>query len=734
MTTKPPKASLPHYRADQPVSDPSQDLYSREAFADGLAKSIISLPRDDCYVIGLHGPWGDGKTSVLRFVEHSLKKDSSTVVAWFNPWRFLHQEAMLSDFFGVLAATVQTGLKTKGENIAATIAKYGKWVGMVYDPANKVADVVGAHADTTLEVLRERLKRELKELGKRIVVFVDDIDRLESSEVASLFRLIKACADLPNVVYVLAFDREMVARTIGATLVDGDAEAGRRFLEKIIQIPIALPPASRRDLDRACMSGLADVLQGLGLTLSDPDRLRWEWAYQDGIARRLRTPRHVAQYLNAVRFAMPLLANEVNTVDLLLVEALRTCYAPVYEIIRANQGVFIGVPVGEVERRHGGSLQDDLLVATKNGMEKADAEAMERLVEAMFPRYHVSTRGFILGSEAVKPWTRDRRVCSPAYGPRYFAYAIGSSDVADVDIEEILRAAASDNATQLRTLLDGQLETLKQAMLVFKLNERHTSIAGPSAARIATILATLSDRFDEPFSLQERNHPGVEAALLAAALCRRIEFEPERLRAARDVIEHSKEMWFASVFMREVDPPHPDPVKAPTLIPVASMKDLRAAFLTRYDGHARTGFLQLDLERRWKFETLYSVARAGGRQLVHDRFVPHMRSDGSIAIRMLQLLAQPLARSGEIIPTPGNLGRDDLESLALLVDVDEMAKVVIESWVSEDRRKGPTEWSGMKPDDRLLAQFWHYYVNRENHTQPDASRPEPRPNLDAQAE
>ena len=76
MTTKPPKASLPHYRADQPVSDPSQDLYSREAFADGLAKSIISLPRDDCYVIGLHGPWGDGKTSVLRFVEHSLQKDS----------------------------------------------------------------------------------------------------------------------------------------------------------------------------------------------------------------------------------------------------------------------------------------------------------------------------------------------------------------------------------------------------------------------------------------------------------------------------------------------------------------------------------------------------------------------------------------------------------------------------------------------------------------------------------
>lgn len=734
MTTQPPKASLPHYRADQPVSHPSQDLYSRQAFADGLAKSIISLPRDECYVIGLHGPWGDGKTSVLRFVEHALKKDPSTEVAWFNPWRFLQHDAMLSEFFSVLAATVQTGLKTKGENIAATIAKYGKWVGMVYDRANKVADVAGTHADTTLEVLRERLKRELKALGKRIIVFVDDIDRLESSEVATLFRLIKACADLPNVVYVLAFDREMVARTIGATLVDGDAEAGRRFLEKIIQIPVALPPASRRDLDRACMSGLGDILQGLGLTLSDPERLRWEWAYQDGIARRLRTPRHVAQYLNAVRFAMPLLANEVNTVDLLLVEALRTCYAPVYETIRANQHIFIGVPVGEIERRHGGSPQDDLLAATKHGMERAEVEAMERLVETTFPRYHFSTTGFILGHESVKQWTRDRRVCSPAYGPRYFAYAIGSSDVADADIEEILDAAASDNATQLRTLLDRQLETLKQTMLVFKLNERHTSIAGPSAVRIATMLATLSDRFEEPFSLQDRHHPGIEAALLAAILCRQIESEPERLRAAKDVLAHSKEMWFASAFMRVVDPPHPDPVKSRALVAEGSMKDLRAAFLARYDCHVRTGHPQLDLERRWKFETLYGVARAGGRQLVHDRFVPHMRSNGNIAIRMLQLLAQPLARFGEIVPMPGDLSLDDLESLDLLVDVDEMAKIVIQNWVSEDRRMGPAEWSEMKPDDRLLAQFWYYYEHRKSHPQPNRVEPMPQPSVDAQAE
>lgn len=733
MSKEPPISTLPHYRSDQPLTDPSHDAYSRRPFADGLSKSIVSLPRDECYVIGLHGPWGDGKTSVLRFVEHALKMEPTTVVAWFNPWRLSGEDALLFEFFHTLAMAGDISLKTKFKEVTKALVNYSRILRplgpLAAFAANAIAPGVSAAVDggtvvdaaakwaeqfsePTVEQQRNKLRAELLKLERPIVVFIDDIDRLESSEVASLFRLIKACADLPNVVYLLAFDREMVARTLGARLVDGDAEAGRKFLEKIIQIPVALPPAARRDLDRACMAGLDEVLKSVGLTLSDPEKLRWQWAYQDGIARRLKTPRHVAQYLNAVRFAMPLLANEVNTVDLLFVEALRVCYAPAYEIIRANQSTFIGVPIGDIERRSVGSPQDDLLAAAKEGMDPADAGALERLVEAMFPRYHVSRKGFVLGYESTKQWTRDRLVCSAAYGPRYFAYAIGSSDVADADIDAILNAAASSNSTQLRALLDKQLEALKQTMLVFKLGERQSSIPDQSASRIATILATLSDRFDEPFSLQDRNHPGIAAASLAATFCRRIESEADRVRAAQEVLEHSKEMWYASAFMRDADPAHPDPAKHPPLVSAEALPSLRSAFLSRYEIHTRLGHPQLDLERRWKFETLYSVARAGGRQRVHDRFVPNMHGDGNIAIRLLQLLAQPLARSGEILPSPGDFGPEDLESLALLVDVDAMAKIVIEQWVREDRQKGPSDWPKMNPDDRVLAQFWYHYTQR----------------------
>lgn len=663
-------------------------------------------------MIGLHGPWGDGKTSVLKFVEHTLKSDPSTTTKWFNPWRFVHEEAMLSEFFTVLAASVHTDLKTKGEKLASIVVNYGKWVAPFDDRAAHAVEAASRKSAATVDELRERLRKGLLTLGKRIVVFIDDIDRLESSEVAALFRLIKACADLPNVVYVLAFDRELVARALGARLVDGDEESGRKFLEKIIQVPVVLPVASRRDLDRVCMESLDIVLQSVGLTLSDPEKLRWQWAYRDGISRRIKTPRHVTQYLNAVRFALPLLANEVNTVDLLLVEALRICYTTAYETIRMNQGAFIGAPIGEIERQNPGSPQDDLLAAAKDGLDNGDADALDRLVETMFPRYHFAQRGFVLGYESVNRWTRDRLVCSPAYGPRYFSYAIGSSDVADSEIAAILRTAASDKSTQLRTLLHKQLEALKQRMLIFKLNDQLTLIPGKAAARIATTLATLSDCFDEPFSLEDSNHAGIQGAVLVATLCRQSESEAERLAVSTDVLNHCQEMWFACAFMREIDPPHAHPETSHQFVAGESMKRLREAFLARYGRHIKTSHSQLDLERRWKFEALYSVVKAGGRQLIHDRYVPRMQTDGNIAIRFLQLLAQPVASAHEIIPTPEVFGPEDLESLSLLVNVDEMARIVIDNWVREDRQKGPKEWLHMKPDDRVLAQFWYHYTLR----------------------
>jgi predicted KAP-like P-loop ATPase len=116
--------------------------------------------------------------------------------------------------------------------------------------------------------VRRRLVDVLAEADKRIVVLVDDIDRLDKHESHTLFRLIKACADFPNVCYVLAFDDAAVAKALAERYGAGDELAGRAFLEKIIQISLKLPLAAKEDLRSLCFDQVDSALRAAGVELT----------------------------------------------------------------------------------------------------------------------------------------------------------------------------------------------------------------------------------------------------------------------------------------------------------------------------------------------------------------------------------------------------------------------------------------------------------------------------------
>ncbi len=83
---------------------------------------------------------------------------------------------------------------------------------------------------------------------------MDDIDRLDKQEVQAIFKLVKLSADFPFVSYVLAFDEEMVAAALAEKY--GNLEAGKKFLEKIIQVPLHLPPVRSEILRDLCFEGI----------------------------------------------------------------------------------------------------------------------------------------------------------------------------------------------------------------------------------------------------------------------------------------------------------------------------------------------------------------------------------------------------------------------------------------------------------------------------------------------
>ena len=120
-----PKQPTGPYRTDAPISDPRLDVFDRETFAHRIADTIGERNDPSSLVVGIYGPWGDGKTTVLNFIRGRLKDYPSIICVSFNPWRMEGEQALLQGFFLTLAEVLDKELTSSSEKLGDLLKKYG---------------------------------------------------------------------------------------------------------------------------------------------------------------------------------------------------------------------------------------------------------------------------------------------------------------------------------------------------------------------------------------------------------------------------------------------------------------------------------------------------------------------------------------------------------------------------------------------------------------------------------
>jgi len=434
-------------------------------------------------VIGLYGKWGEGKSTVLHFVEHELKRlEPHPVVIHLNPWRFPQEEQLLLDFFNQLASSLGKSLKKKGERFAEAVTKYAApmiptfSLGVASTDVGKSLQAFGGITQPGIEELYQRVNHFIAEAKCRVVVVVDDIDRLEKQQIQAVFRLVKLTANFSNTAYLLAFDEEMVARAIGEVFTTSpNAQSdGRSFLEKIIQFPLRLPRARSSDLLTFCLARVYEALQENDIQLdakitslhsSQPNAERFAQAFRQGVIPRLTTPRVAIRYANAVRFSVPLLLDEINPVDLLLVEAINIFYPEVHSYVATHQDVFTSQNLQILRTLGGGAetnaeLEGALTNIFADHHYTLESQAAVRtLLKALFPKLVILANNWVtpLGdSDTLDDGALERRraITSPRYFSRYFSYSVASDDVTDQEFNAFLQADGANQLGQFRNLTE----------------------------------------------------------------------------------------------------------------------------------------------------------------------------------------------------------------------------------------------------------------------------------------
>ncbi|MBF0561007.1 MAG: AAA family ATPase [Alphaproteobacteria bacterium] len=434
--------------SDLPCADPKDDLFGHAPFAKRLADSICLYPGRDGLVLALYGPWGSGKSTVLGFIQYFLEKRPEAerpVIVTFNPWWFSGQENLARAFLGQLG-TVLPQKSEKFRKLGDLIGKFSEGIGGLADLSGAGHGIGKAVGGLLAQVLKRKpkdvpaLKNEivkiLRDADKRILIVIDDIDRLVPEETRQLFTVIKALADFPNVTYLLAFDREVAIDAIEKQT----GLPGERYLEKIIQVPFELPPVDRVSLQTALFKRLDEVLIGT------PDGLfnqtRWANVYHDGIDALVKVPRDVVRFTNTLSVTYQSVVGEVNPVDFIAIEAIRVFLPRLYDVMRANPAQFAGAHSqdsysGESHKAQK-AFQNRWLQDVPEPLQNSTLSLMERL----FPRFKKITYGWDWFSK----WRKELLVCCPECFPIYFSLSLPSDAVRRSEIEALIALTATPHA------------------------------------------------------------------------------------------------------------------------------------------------------------------------------------------------------------------------------------------------------------------------------------------------
>ncbi len=481
-------------QVDRPIASWTEDRFDRAPFAAQVANIIARRADPSSLVVGIYGPWGDGKTSVLQLIREALSERTDVVAMTYNPWFYgASTEAITKSFFQSLGEALEkTGWFSK-ENIGSLVSKLGKAIPHVGEAVSAYGEAMSSES---LVETREKIGQILKKHGKKVVVFIDDIDRLDRADIQTLFKLVRLSGDFDHTTYVLAFDDAIVAEALGEAYGSGDVAAGRRFLEKIVQVPLHLPPAKAETLRAMIFASCDRATRESEAVLDEGEPYELGNTLVAAFGGALKTPRQVKLFDNALTFAVPMLKGEVRLIDQILIEGLRVFYPTIYQAVRNNpQDV-----LRQDRDRFGPQPPASPVRAAIAALAVDDAQkaGLDDLITHLFPR--TGTMGY--GSEWDTRWNTEKRICSKDYFNRYFTYAVPTGDLSDVAVNTLVEDAAQGRAEAVAQGLDAALDRGATEILIRKLRMGEDTLPLAAAAGLARALSDRSDRFPrtrEPF-------------------------------------------------------------------------------------------------------------------------------------------------------------------------------------------------------------------------------------------
>jgi len=502
-----------------------KDELNRQEFCNQIGSLLQEHKSPEGITISIEGEWGSGKSSALAMIKSCLNihkqvlssesfgvlaisgrfkrwlrrhrrkrhldlEDRTSILVEFNPWLVGAADHMIQAFMAQIASELgQVNQNAKAAEAAQRLIAYAqlleplKWVpgaepwtsivkGVVEKTGQGVKKVSDLHK---LNICKQRdaLKKTLLELGRNIIVFIDDIDRLPPAEVFQIVRAIQAVSDLPRCSFVIALDPFYAEKALQAA---AGFENPGQYLDKIVQLRLFLPQVNKADLELYFENRLWQALSPLQKDRFRVEQKRLSQIWLLGVKPLIQTPRDVIGILNRFLYIEPSCGSEVCWGDLLGLQTIAIMLPDVFRHIMRNPGAYTGVDIASSFQRvshqdHVNEFADERATVLESLPPKTRIQA-QRLLEDLFPLL----RNYSYEKLGQKEFSKTRGIAANDRLRIALTYDLPSDEVSQNDIELFCsNPARRDDIISrvlVRNLLDRFLEVTLLKIDPFKVPDR----------------------------------------------------------------------------------------------------------------------------------------------------------------------------------------------------------------------------------------------------------------------
>jgi hypothetical protein len=478
------------FLSDEAITSKAQDRLGVGAFVDRLAEQITDLPIKDSFVISLLGAWGQGKSSILNLLSLKLKGGTKVIPIVFEPSHYKDDEAILAAFYKLLENELNRRFILPKSRHDFRRYKQLISVGYGYGPFKME---IKPKTDS-LEDIKNRIEADIVRTGKKLLIIIDEVERLQYNEVMLLLKLVRLNTRFKNTIFLLSYD-PINMRKLNVS----DA-----YLEKIIQKPIEMPLPDQTKLTQLFFDELRLILDSIGYSEETREVFIGDfmYIYHTQIAGLLVNLRAIKRYLNAIAFGLPALNGEVNLKDYLIYEAIRVFYPQVNEDILRNPWNYVPLDWNEnyllMSPYSGFSVaEDEKYTQIKNHLEAvlkgvARPEVVKELLSEVFfvTVKNALSRGGRTAHSNTITYLVDQRISHPDIFIRLTMLQVPDGQISDAAFHETISVWSQQSDSDMdKSISDFFIRYQNQNKLKILLRKVHAfSKAIPSSVSKAIIL------------------------------------------------------------------------------------------------------------------------------------------------------------------------------------------------------------------------------------------------------